>query len=375
VDTTDVALARARGHADAGCTRAGRRSPVGSDARRGFGHVTITVVSYDIAVWVGEQPADDEAAKAQYEALSARDRAESDPPDSRLIDYVTALTQRFPDLTDLDDDEVDDSPWADGPLIDNVDGTFFYFALTYSGIHEALPFVAQTAKAHGLVCFDPQEDRLVVAAEPSRPREPLRKLADRVEREMLESVGFKRSRGFGRMAVAPGIEGVFSVMTASGSRAPLALRARVGVVLGPYERELEDLLEHPSGFGATIITDLGSLVPKEDGHWYEDVWDEASIRALLDRFRRDLQTVGLPWMRGFTDRSTLAAYLREDDHLHGKCVLVLVYRDLGLVESALTLLAEEKAARYGQEFEMRDWSRLTEKLRPTLLRLARQSTD
>jgi hypothetical protein len=33
--------------------------------------------------------------------------------------------------------------------------------MTYTGAERALPFVAETARGRGLVCFDPQEQRLI----------------------------------------------------------------------------------------------------------------------------------------------------------------------------------------------------------------------
>jgi len=46
-------------------------------------------------------------------------------------------------------------------MIGNVMGPFFYFAMTYPGARKALTFVAETAAAHGLVCFDPQSMTLI----------------------------------------------------------------------------------------------------------------------------------------------------------------------------------------------------------------------
>jgi hypothetical protein len=118
-------------------------------------------MSYDMAVWVGAKPSDDAAALKEYEELWEKyeDTEESAHPE--ILAFIDDLTKRYPDLTELDDDHVDDSPWADGPLTGNVMGPFFYFAMTYSGAEEAVPFVAETAARHGLVCFDPQTTKLI----------------------------------------------------------------------------------------------------------------------------------------------------------------------------------------------------------------------
>jgi hypothetical protein len=52
-------------------------------------------------------------------------------------------------------------PWADGSLTGDVMGPFFYFSLRWSKAEEVLPFIAETARNHGLVCFDPQRAELV----------------------------------------------------------------------------------------------------------------------------------------------------------------------------------------------------------------------
>lgn len=118
-------------------------------------------MSYDVAVWDGARPADDEQALHEYEVLWERYEDAGEPPSQRILDYIASLTARYPDLTDLPDEDVDDSPWADGPLTGNVMGPFFYFALVYSMVDEVLPFIAATARRHGLVCFDPQRRRLI----------------------------------------------------------------------------------------------------------------------------------------------------------------------------------------------------------------------
>jgi hypothetical protein len=118
-------------------------------------------MSYDVAVWEGEPPADSTEALRVFEALYERYAGTDQPPSQRILDYITALTARYPDLTNLPDDDLDDSPWADGPLTGDAKGPFFYFALSYDGVDEALPFIAETARQHGVVCFDPQRMQLL----------------------------------------------------------------------------------------------------------------------------------------------------------------------------------------------------------------------
>ncbi len=108
-------------------------------------------MSYDLAVWEGERPADDKAAGRVFSSLFDRyiDGEVEEPPSERIAGYVAALLERWCDLTE---DEEDTSPWSTGPLI--------YFAMRWSMAEEASAYAAAVAESMGLVCFDAQQDRL-----------------------------------------------------------------------------------------------------------------------------------------------------------------------------------------------------------------------
>jgi hypothetical protein len=121
-------------------------------------------MTYDLAVWEGERPVDDEAGTKYYmEHVAANlwNYEESDildaPPTPRIKAYVEALLERWPEL---DTDEGDNSPWSTAPLIGEAWGPFIYFAMVWSMAEEASAFAADLAQQHGLVCYDPQLERL-----------------------------------------------------------------------------------------------------------------------------------------------------------------------------------------------------------------------
>ena len=118
-----------------------------------------TCVSYDLAVWEGDRPADDAAAGKEYERLHARyiGGGQTQPPTPRMAAYVCALLDRYPDI---DTDAGEDSPWADGPLIGNASGPCIYFTMVYSQCDDASAWAAQVAQEQGLVCYDPQIGKL-----------------------------------------------------------------------------------------------------------------------------------------------------------------------------------------------------------------------
>jgi len=68
-------------------------------------------MSYDLAVWEGDRPANDAAAGAQFEVLYGRyiESQEHVEPTTRIAAYVTALLERYPDI---DTDAGDNSPWS-----------------------------------------------------------------------------------------------------------------------------------------------------------------------------------------------------------------------------------------------------------------------
>ena len=116
-------------------------------------------MSYDLAVWEGKRPRTNAAAAKVFRRLydenigGEGERA----PTPAIAAYVQALLERWPDISD---DEGEESPWSDGPLINDARGPIFYFGMVFSMCEEASAFAAGTAAAHGLVCFDPQLEEL-----------------------------------------------------------------------------------------------------------------------------------------------------------------------------------------------------------------------
>ncbi|MEV5140166.1 hypothetical protein AB0K71_17055 [Streptomyces syringium] len=116
-------------------------------------------MSYDLAVWEGDHPADDTAAGRLFTELYGRyvDTDVMHPPTARIAQYVAALLERWPDLAE---DEDDISPWSTGPLIGEARVPLIYFPLRYSMADEASAHAAAVATAMGLVCYDPQTQQV-----------------------------------------------------------------------------------------------------------------------------------------------------------------------------------------------------------------------
>lgn len=123
-------------------------------------------MSYDLAVWEGARPSDDATATTTFKHLCREHMrhmgGRKTPPNPLIRQYVEALVAHWPDLSPDDDEEdADASPWSDGPLINNASGPLFYFGMVFSKYQEATLFAADLARTLGLVCFDPQDERLI----------------------------------------------------------------------------------------------------------------------------------------------------------------------------------------------------------------------
>jgi hypothetical protein len=116
-------------------------------------------MSYDLAVREGERPANDRTAGRVFTDLFDRylETKVCGPPTERLTAYVAALVKRWGDVTE---DVEDASPWSAGPLIGGAGGPLVCFPMHGSRAEEVSAWAAALAESTGLVCFDPQQNRL-----------------------------------------------------------------------------------------------------------------------------------------------------------------------------------------------------------------------
>jgi hypothetical protein len=116
-------------------------------------------MSYDLAVWEGDRPANDVAAAAEFEFLYGRYIESDQPvePTPSMVAYVAALLDRYPDI---DLDTGDDSPWSSGPLLSQASGPLVYFPMVWSRCDEVSAWAARLAEDHALNCYDPQLGQL-----------------------------------------------------------------------------------------------------------------------------------------------------------------------------------------------------------------------
>jgi hypothetical protein len=113
-------------------------------------------VSLDLAVWEGPRPRNDrEAARALDEWMRFLERDEGVEATPAIGAFMHDLLARFP----MTEDE--DGPWAMGPVPGDVAGGIAYLTMTFSAPEELCELIPVLAARHGLVCYDPQAERLL----------------------------------------------------------------------------------------------------------------------------------------------------------------------------------------------------------------------
>ena len=117
-------------------------------------------MSYDLAVWEGEPPADAAAAVELFDELT--DTLEADGPrrpTTRIIGFMDDVLERWPD----ENDERDEFPWAVAPVMpESASGGSVYLALSHHDLLDAMiADIGRLAREHGLQAYDPQAVALI----------------------------------------------------------------------------------------------------------------------------------------------------------------------------------------------------------------------
>ncbi|WP_261568630.1 hypothetical protein [Frankia gtarii] len=109
-------------------------------------------MSFDLAIWEGERPADDLAAGSAFDEMFQRydDEDPEMPATDRIAAYCETLTRRWPDD--------DTAPWSVTP---GPSGPFLYLCIVWSMADEVSAYAAELAVSMRLVCYDPQAETLL----------------------------------------------------------------------------------------------------------------------------------------------------------------------------------------------------------------------
>ncbi|MGE8224353.1 MAG: hypothetical protein ACN6RK_01085 [Stenotrophomonas sp.] len=115
-------------------------------------------MSYTLDLIVGPLPQDDKQAWQHIETLRESYYDDSREKAPALVELHAVLTARYPCLCSYPDDdpEMDNSPWADGPMIGNFAHEMGMLAISFSRVDEVAPFIIAEANALGISVADGQ---------------------------------------------------------------------------------------------------------------------------------------------------------------------------------------------------------------------------
>ncbi len=113
-------------------------------------------MSYDLVVWDDALPASDSEAQVVFQDLVEVDAMEDPlpPPTEAVRAFVSDVVRRWPEGQE-------NGPWADEPVLSGAFGGCVLLHVTLPHRAELAPRLGKMAEAHGLVCFDPQTERLL----------------------------------------------------------------------------------------------------------------------------------------------------------------------------------------------------------------------
>ena len=107
-------------------------------------------MSYNVAIVIPPVSSNDATAWDEVDELIDQDG----PRPTVFQDLHDRLTARYPCMCSVTNDEIDDTVWSDGPLINNFLHRAAVLGISYSRVDEVLPFVIESASKLGLVVFD-----------------------------------------------------------------------------------------------------------------------------------------------------------------------------------------------------------------------------
>jgi hypothetical protein len=111
------------------------------------------LMGYQLVVWEGVRPADDDAGVEQFRALAEQHLlGEPTEPTPAIRAFIEALTTVWTD--DPDDPRWDKSPWKYPPLLDGASGPMVFLDLRLRSEVIISTVIASIAEDHGLVTLD-----------------------------------------------------------------------------------------------------------------------------------------------------------------------------------------------------------------------------
>lgn len=119
-------------------------------------------MSYTVDLVVG--PLSEKNKKAWEEIKALRESYYDDQREKSpvLVTLHSALTARYPCLCSYSDDDpnMEECPWADGPMINNFSHEMGMLAIVFSRADELVPYIVKEANALGITVADGQSGEI-----------------------------------------------------------------------------------------------------------------------------------------------------------------------------------------------------------------------
>jgi hypothetical protein len=115
-------------------------------------------MSYDLGVWHGELPLDDDQAGDLYVKL-CEERWVPIEENAATLAFYNELSARYPEIDDVPEEDLDECPWS---CAHDRSGLHVLMAMRWSKYSEVAPVVYELAEKHGLICYNPQEGKVML---------------------------------------------------------------------------------------------------------------------------------------------------------------------------------------------------------------------
>ena len=122
-------------------------------------------MSFDLAFWHEARPITSEQAVHVYWQLCDEDYSVVKPHEAVAL-FLQDLTQHYPPIDNLSEEEVDESPWS---CAWDVSPGSVIVCMTWPSGRALAPFFIQMANRHNLVCYDPQRAEVYLPPSLARP--------------------------------------------------------------------------------------------------------------------------------------------------------------------------------------------------------------
>lgn len=109
-------------------------------------------MSYNVFITRNDIPQDDSKA---WEILNTLERGEFKKGAEDFKNLILKITETYPCICDLSDEDLDKGVWSDGPLINNAGKDITVLGIC-NNIENVVPFIIKTANSMNFVVFDDQ---------------------------------------------------------------------------------------------------------------------------------------------------------------------------------------------------------------------------